>query len=61
MYNRSKTSKTSSGAGSHEKLIKLGQVESVRTLLKITHLATKKSYLVIICPNSQEFTKIEIR
>ena len=38
---------------------KLGQVESVRTLLKITHLATKKSYLVIICPNSHEkFTKI---
>ena len=36
--------------------------ESVRTLLKIIHLASKKSYLVIICPNSHErLTKIKIR
>ena len=36
--------------------------ESVRTLLKITHLASRKSYLVIICPNSYEkLTKIEFR
>ena len=29
---------------------------------KITHLAPKKSYLVIICPNSHEnLTKIKIR
>ena len=36
--------------------------KSVRTLLRITHLAHRKSYLVIICPNSHEkFTKSEIR
>ena len=35
---------------------------SVRTLLEITHLASWKSYLVIIFPNSHEkLTKIEIR
>ena len=28
--------------------------ESVRTLLRITHLAHRKSYLVIVCPNSHE-------
>ena len=35
---------------------KLNQVkfESVRTLLKITHLTSSKSYLVIICLNSYE-------
>ena len=34
---------------------------SVRTLLKITLLASRKSYLVIICPNSHEMlTKIKI-
>ena len=37
-------------------------LESVQTLLKITHLATRKPYLVIICPNSHEkLTKIKIR
>ena len=30
------------------------KLELVQTLLKITHLASKKSYLVIICPNSYE-------
>ena len=36
--------------------------KSVRTLLRITHLAHRKSYLVIICPNSHEkLTKSEIR
>ena len=36
--------------------------ESGRTLLKITHLASRKSYLVIICPTSYEkLTKSEIR
>ena len=35
---------------------------SVRTLLKITHLVSRKSYLVIVCPNSREkWTKSEIR
>ena len=35
---------------------------SVRTLLRITHLAHRKSYLVIICPNSHEkLTKSETR
>ena len=35
---------------------------SVQTLLRITHLAHRKSYLVIICPNSHEkLTKSEIR
>ena len=35
---------------------------SVRTLLRITHIAHRKSYLVIICPNSPEkLTKSEIR
>ena len=36
--------------------------KSVRTLLRITHLTHRKSYLVIIGPNSQEkLTKSEIR
>ena len=30
------------------------KLESVWTLLRVTHLAPSKSYLVIICPNSQE-------
>ena len=35
---------------------------SVRTLLRITHLAHRKSYLIIICPNSHaKLTKSEIR
>ena len=35
---------------------------SVRTLLRITHLAHRKTYLVIICPNSHEkLTKSETR
>ena len=34
----------------------------VRTLLRITHIAHRKSYLVIICPNSHEkLTKSVIR
>ena len=42
--------------------MKLGQVQSVRTLLRITHLAHRKSYLFIICPKSHEkLTKSEIR
>ena len=33
----------------------------IQTLLKITHPASRKSYLVIICRQSHgEFTKIEI-
>ena len=36
--------------------------KSVQTLLKITHLASRKSKLVIICPNSYgKFTKSEIK
>ena len=36
--------------------------KSVQTLLQITHLASRKSYLVIMCPNSHEYlTKIKIR
>ena len=32
----------------------------VQTLLKITHLASRKSYLIIICPNSYEkLTKVK--
>ena len=27
---------------------------SIQPLLKIIHLACRKSYLIIICPNSQE-------
>ena len=43
---------------SHEKLTKL---ESVRTLLRITHIGHKKSYLDIICFKSHEkLTKCEI-
>ena len=53
--------------------VKLGKVQvgsniakrdlkSAQTLLRITHLAHRKSYLVIICPNSHEkLTKSEIR
>ena len=38
------------------------KLESARTLLRITHLTIRKSYLIIICPNSQEkLTKSEIR
>ena len=38
------------------------KLESVQTLLRITRLAHKKSYLVIIFPNSHEkLTKSEIR
>ena len=38
------------------------KLESVWTLLKITHPASRKSYLVMFCPNSHEkFTKIEIK
>ena len=38
------------------------ELKSVQTLLKITHLASRKSYLVIICPNSYEkLTKSEIK
>ena len=43
---------------------KLNQVklESVRTLLQITYLTSRKAYLVIICLNSYEkLTKIKIR
>ena len=37
------------------------KLESVRKLLRITRLAHKKSYLVIICRNSlQKLTKTEI-
>ena len=32
----------------------LVKFKSVQTLLKITHIAHRKSYLVIICPNSHE-------
>ena len=40
----------------------LVKFKSVRTLLRIIHLAHRKSYLVIICPNSHEkLTKSEIR
>ena len=42
---------------SHEKLTKIEVMscwESVRTLLRITHLAHRKSYLIIICPNSHK-------
>ena len=36
--------------------------ESVRTLLRITRIAHRKSYLVIICPNSHaNLTKSETR
>ena len=50
-----------SGAAGDKKLTK-GEIRSVRTLLRITHLAHRKSYLVIICPNSHEtLTKSEIR
>ena len=42
--------------------VKLGEVQIVRKLLRITRLADRKSYLVIICPNShQKLTKSEIR
>ena len=42
--------------------VKLGQVQVGSKLLRITHLAHRKSYLVIICPNSHEkFIKNEIR
>ena len=40
--------------------VKLGQVQvgsniaQIHTLLRITHLANRKSYLVIIGPNSHE-------
>ena len=45
----------------HTKLTKI-KIRSVQTLLRITHLAHRKSYLVIICPNSHEkLTKTEIR
>ena len=45
----------------HTKLTKI-KIRSVQTLLRITHLAHRKSYLVIICPNSHEkLTKSEIR
>ena len=38
------------------------KLESVRTLLIITHLDHWKSYLVIICPNVQEqLTKSKLR
>ena len=41
---------------------KVDQLKSVRTLLRITRLAHRKSYLVIICLNSHEkLTKGEIR
>ena len=30
------------------------KLQSVQTLLKITHLASRNLYLVIICPNSYE-------
>ena len=37
------------------------KLESILTLLRITHLAHRKSYLLIICPNSHEkLTKSEI-
>ena len=45
-----------------ENHVKLGPVESVGTLLRITRLAHRKSDLVIICPNSHEkLTNYEIR
>ena len=34
--------------------VKLGQVQVGSKLLRITHLVHRKSYLVIICPNSHE-------
>ena len=41
---------------------KWNQLKSVRTLLRITHIAHMKSYLVIICPNSyNKMTRNEIR
>ena len=46
-----------------ENKLKLGQLklEVVRTLLRITRLTHRKSYLIIICPNSHEkLTKSEI-
>ena len=53
------------GPNSHEKLTKSlirSNSSRYRTLLRITHLAHRKSYLVIICPNSHEkLTKSEIR
>ena len=36
------------------------QLKSVRTLLKITRLAYRKSYLVIICNSHDQLTKSEI-
>ena len=42
--------------------VKLGEVGIGKNIAKITHPASKKSYLVIICPNSyEELTKSEIR
>ena len=54
-----------SGHNSHEKFNKSEwnqvKLESIRTLLKIIRLASKKSYLVISGPNSHEkLTKILI-
>ena len=42
--------------------IKLVNLESDRTLIMITHLASRESYMVINIPNSHtKFTKSEIR
>ena len=42
--------------------VKLGQVQVGSNIAKITHLAHRKSYMVIIGPNSHEkLTKSEIR
>ena len=51
---------------SHDKLTKIkimsSWIESVRTLLRITHLAFRKSYLAIVSPNAHaNLTKIKIR
>ena len=41
---------------------KLGQVVVGSNMLRITHLAHRRSYLVITCPNLHEkLTKSEIR
>ena len=41
---------------------KLGQIESFQSLLKITLIALRMSYLAIICPNSSnKLNKNEIR
>ena len=46
----------------HLPKVKLVQVESVQTLFNITRIASRKSYLVIICPNAYaKLTKSEIR